>query len=83
MKASCTPEFDVTLQSVGLTYQDWTLLCRRTASQRLRRTHWVRQFVRNVQRVHTGGGMWYGGRYVTRHQGGMHRHGNTSATYRD
>ena len=66
MKASCTPEFDATLQVVGVTYRDWALLCRRTTAQRSRRTQRVRQFVRKVQRVHTGKGMWYGGRYVTR-----------------
>ena len=83
MKSSCAPDFDVTLQVVGLTYQDWIVLCHRTTSQRLRRTHWVRQFVRKVQRVHTGGGLWRGGQYLTKHQGGMHGHGNTSATCRD
>ena len=69
MKNQCSLDFAATLHAVGLTYHDWSLLSHRTTCQHARRTHWVRQFVRKVQRVHTGDGMWYGGRYVTREEG--------------
>ena len=61
MKTQCSQTFAETLDVVGLDYRAWRTLARGTGA---RRPRWIRQFVRKVQRVHTGDGMWQGGRYA-------------------
>ena len=70
MKAACSRDFALTLEVVGLDYQTWRTLASGATARRSRRTHWLRQFVRKVQHVHTGGGIWRGGQYCTKRQGG-------------
>ena len=69
VKTTYAPDFLETLDAVGVNAREWRLLARGTGTQRSRRSKWVRQFVRKVQRVHTGSGMWRGGRYVRRGEG--------------
>ena len=66
MKTAYAREFLATLAIVGLNAQEWRILARRTGTSRRQRSRWIRQFVRKVQRVHTGTGMWRGGVYVRR-----------------
>ena len=65
MKAACSPEFTATLQRLGLTYLDWRTLCRRCYGYpRPKRTRLVRQRVKQVQRLHTGRGLWWRGQWI-------------------
>jgi hypothetical protein len=59
MKTRCTPAFTATLATLGLTYPEWRTL----AARRRARTRWVRQTIRQVQRYHSGRGIWWQGTY--------------------
>ena len=74
MKTTYSPEFRDTLARVGLTPQEWRTLardryCPPHGKHRHRRTHWVRQFVKKVQRVHSGQRLYLRGRLCVRTKG--------------
>lgn len=61
MKQHYAASFEATLAAFDLSPHDWRTLTRRSTA---RRTRWIRQCVRAVQRAHTGKGCWWRGRYV-------------------
>ena len=71
MKTQYNPDFLVTLNLVGLNSLDWHRLVHTTKGQHHQPTRWRRQFVRKVQRVHSGGGLWLRGQYITRRSGAL------------
>lgn len=62
MKQQYSPSFVATLERCGLTPDHWR--CLLASRQFVRMTHATRQFIRQVQRVHTGRRVWIGGRLV-------------------
>jgi len=75
MKTTYSPEFRATLALVGLTPGEWRMLardryCPPHGKHRHRRTHWVRQFVKKIQQVHSGKPRWVRGQLCARTKGG-------------